>query len=334
MLNNALEFLVGESGNIHARVALKGDNVLDDLLRGKPPVPQIKLTAPIPTFRPSIGGKLTLLADLKMTLIGELEGTQANLGYYGTTAFDMGGKVIAMNLDTGVTLRAGAPEFAVTASTLKGEPLKNAFGVSWLTLEEYRITFGQEADALKMGFGGKTTIGEKQFDVFARGASSVKTLGVPIPEKIQLSVNDGPDKVGSLSLRDITSIFIEMLSATGKRVALPKAFPDLAITGVETGKGPSISLVLKAAGDAGLDISGALRVLDTEVGVIERAFVQADSGIEIKARTAKIGVGPIKFPTADLDVSLKIDGLSLTEPRAIISAKALSLFDSDTLVSG
>lgn len=332
VLNNAFEFLGGNSGKagrIQASVALKGDNVLGDLLSGKTPVPHIKLTAPLPMFRPSIGGKLTLPVDIKMSLVGELQGKQANLGYLGTTAFVIGGQVVDMNLDTGITLRAGAPEFAVTASTFKGKALKKAFGVNWLTIEDYRITFAQEADALKIGFGGNTTVGEKQFDVFAQGATSVKTLGVPIPEKIQLSINDGPDKVGALTLRDITSIFVEMLNATGQNIKLPKAFPDLAITGVKKGTGPAISLVLNAAGNAGIDISGGLRILGTEVGVIERAFVQADTGIEIKARTAKLGVGPIIFPTADVDVSLQLDGLNLTEPRAIIKAKALSLFGSD-----
>jgi hypothetical protein len=329
VLNKAVEFLGGESGTVQARVALKGDDVLGDLLKGKPPVPHIKLTAPMPAFRPSIGGKLTLPADMNMTLVGELEGKQANLTYVGITTFDISGKPVNMNLDTGITLRAGAPEFAVTASTLKGEPVTGAFGVNWLTIEDYRMTFGQEADALKMGFGGKTTFGEKQFDVFALGAVSAKTLGVPIPETIQLSINDGPDKVGALSLRDIASIFVAMLKANGQNVTLPDAFPDLAITGTEKGKGPSLNLVLKTAGNAGIDISGALRLLDTEIATVERAFVQVDTGIEIKARTADLAVGPIKFPTADVDVSLKADGLNLTEPRAIIRAKALSLFGSD-----
>jgi len=329
VLNNAIEFLGGESGQVQARVALKGDNVLNDLLSGKPPVLSIKLIAPLAPFRPSIGGKLTLPAKMTMSLVGELEGKQANLGYVGTTALEVGDQVVDMNLDAGITLRAGAPEFTVTASTLKGKSVNKAFGINWLTIEDYRITFAQEADSLKLGFGGKTNLGQKQFDVFALGAASVKTLGIPVPEKIQLSVNDGPDNVGSLSLRDITSILVEMLNATGQTVTLPDAFPDLAIVGTEKGKGPSISLVLKAAGNAGLDISGGLRILGSEIGVIERAFVQADTGIEIKARTANLGVGPIKFPTADVDVSLKSDGLNFVEPRAIIKAKALSVFGSD-----
>lgn len=330
VLRDAIQFLGGKSAKIQTRAALKGNDVLSSLLSGQPPVPQIELRAALPTFRPSIGGKVTLPADMQLTLTGVLEGRQATLGYIGTTQFKVGEQMVDMNLETGITLRAGAPEFTVTASTFKGEPWHRAFGVNWLTIEDYRITFGQEADSLKMGFGGKTSIGEKQFDVFALAATSAKTIGIPIPEKIQLGVNDGPDKVGSISLRDIASIFVEMLKATGQPVTLPDEFPDIAITGTETGKGPSISVALKTAGDAGVDISGALRVLGSELATVDRAFIQADSGVEIKARTTDLGVGPLRFPTADVDISLTADGINLSDPRVLIKTSGLSLFGSQT----
>ncbi|MBT6443326.1 MAG: hypothetical protein HOK61_12935, partial [Alphaproteobacteria bacterium] len=277
------------------------------------------MRADMPTFRPSIGGKITLPADLTMSLLAtiSLQGRKAadsptkrsivkgvTMGMEGETKFRIGKQDVNIVLETAITQSTGAPEFSVTASTFKGIPWKKAFGIPWLTIEDYRMTIGQEADTVKLGIGGKTSLGSKRFDVFTSVATQAKTLGIPIPEQINLALDEGPNKIASLGMKDIASIFVEMGKAVGKNksLKLPKEFPDIAIAGTKKGSGPFIAITLKAGGAAGIDMGGALRVLGTNLATIDKAFIQADEGIEIRAKTAKLGVGPIKFPYGDVEI--------------------------------
>lgn len=57
-LNDAIKFLGGKSAKVFTNISVIG-NVLDNLLDGKPPAPEIVMRADLPTFRPSIGGKIT-----------------------------------------------------------------------------------------------------------------------------------------------------------------------------------------------------------------------------------------------------------------------------------
>ncbi|MEX2451185.1 MAG: hypothetical protein WD407_10050 [Rhodospirillales bacterium] len=344
-LNDAIKFLGGKSAKIFTTVSIIG-NVLDNLLAGQPPVPQIVMRAALPTFRPSIGGKITLPANVQFALLAtltpsEIKAAQSptkeviskgvELGLEGETVFRVGKQDVNMVLETGIKQTTGAPEISVTASVFKGLPWKRAFGIKWLTIEDYRMTFGQEADSVKVGFGGKTSIGSKRLDAFALAAVSAKTIGIPIPERINLAIDDGPDKVGSIGIRDIASIYLEMIkAASGKKLKMPKEFPDVSIAGTEKGKGPSIALTLKASGETGIDMSGALRILGSNLATVDRAFVQADEGIEIRAKTAKLGVGPFKFPTADVEVMLRASAADreIPQPRILIKATGMSLFGS------
>jgi peptidoglycan hydrolase CwlO-like protein len=332
ILDDAIKFLGGKSTNVYTQISLKG-NVLDNLLEGSPPSPELDMRAALPTFRPSIGGKITLPANVQFSLFGVLKPKEVQLGYAGTTDFKIGKQVVNLELETAITQQRGElPEFTMTATTFKGEPWKKAFGVKWLSIEDYKMEFGQQGDAVKVGIGGKTSIGSKQFDVYALGAVSAKTVGFPIPERIELAVNDGPDKIGSIGIKDIASIYLEMAKAVSgqKSLKLPKQFPDISIAGTKKGEGPSIALALEASGDAGIDMSGALRVLGTNIATIDRAFIQADQGIEIRAKTAKLGVGPFKFPTADIELVLRADkeGREIPEPRLLLKTRGIELFGS------
>ena len=345
-LNDAIKFLGGNSAKIFTTVSVIG-NVLENLLSGSPPAPELVMKAALPTFRPSIGGKITLPANVQFSLLATLSavGKDAResptkrvipkgvtMGIEGVTDFKIGKQLVNLALETAIKQSTGAPEISLTATTFKGVPWKSAFGLKFLTIEDYLMTFGQEADTVKLGFGGKTSIGQKTFDAFASAAVQAKTLGIPVPEQINLAIDDGPNKVGSLGMKDMASIFVEMAKATSgnRNLKLPKEFPDIAIAGTEKGKGPSIALTLKASGESGMDISGALRVLGTNLATVDRAFIQADEGIEIRAKTANLGVGPIKFPTGDVEVVMRASpgDREVPLPRMIIKTKGLSLFGS------
>ena len=331
-LADAIKFLGGQSSKVFTRASF-GGNVIDALLSGTPPEATITLGAALPTFRPSIGGKITMPADVQFSLFATLKPREkeATLGYAGTTLFRIGRQDVNMVLDTQIKQTTGAPEISLTATIFQGIPWQRAFGIPWLTIEDYRMTFGQEADTVKVGIGGKTSIGSKQFDVFTLAAVAAKTVGIPIPERIELAINDGPDKIGQIGLKDMASIYLAMINAAGKKnLRIPKEFPDVAIAGTKVGEGPRIAMALKASGEAGIDMSGALRILDTNIATVERAFIQADQGIEIKAKTANLGVGPIKFPTADVNVVARADaeGREIPPPQVVIKTTGLSLFGS------
>jgi len=345
-LNDAIKFLGGKSSKVYTTVSIIG-NVLDNMLEGKPPAPELVMRADLPKFRPSIGGKITLPADIQFSLLAtlSLQGRKAKdsptkrpiikgvtMGFEGETKFRIGKQDVNMVLETAIRQGTGAPEIAVTASTFKGIPWKKAFGIPWMTIEDYRMTFGQEADTVKLGFGGKTTLAGKTFDVFALGAVAAKTLGIPIPEEVSLALDEGPNKIASLGIRDIASIFVEMGKAVGKNksLKLPKEFPDIAIAGTKKGEGPYIAVKLKASGSAGIDMGGALRVLGTNLATVDRAFIQADEGIEIRAKTAKLGVGPIKFPQGDVELVARASASDreFPLPKLIIKTRGLELFGS------
>ena len=159
-----------------------------------------------------------------------------------------------------------------------------------------------------------------------------KTLGIPIPEEIKLALDEGPDKIASLSVKDITSIFVEMAKGVSgkKNLKLPKEFPDVAIAGTKKGEGPNIAIKFKASGSAGIDMGGALRVMGTNLAQVDRAFIQADEGIEIRAKTAKLGVGPIQFPQGDVEFVLRVSpgDREVPLPRLLIKTRGLQLFGS------
>ncbi|NKB21505.1 MAG: hypothetical protein GKS01_13510 [Alphaproteobacteria bacterium] len=345
-LNDAIKFLGGKSSKVYTTVSIIG-NVLDNLLEGKPPAPEIVMRADLPKFRPSIGNKIKLPADMQFSLLAtlSLQGRKAKdsptkrpivkgvtMGFEGETDFKIGKQKVNMVLETAITQGTGAPEVSVTASTFKGIPWKKAFGIPWMTIEDYRMTFGGQGGTVDLGFGGKTTIGGKTFDVFASGQVGAETAGFPIPQEVRLALDEGPNKIASLGIKDIASIFVEMGKAIGKNkgLKLPKDFPDIAIAGTKKGEGPYIAIKLEASGSAGIDMGGALRVLGTNLATVDRAFIQADEGIEIRAKTAKLGVGPIKFPQGDVELVARASAgdREFPLPKLIIKTRGLELFGS------
>ena len=336
-LNDAIKFLGGKSSKVQLTAALS-TSILDAMLGGSLPKPELSMTATLPTFRPKIGGLIQLPANVQFAFNSSLSTEGASVGFAGTTDFKIGGQTVPMTLSETITLdTSGAPEIGVSMSIFEGEPWEKAFGLKFLTIEDYAMEMTADVSGtLSVGTSGKTSIGGKTFDIATSAQFGTTTAGLPLPEAISLEIDDGPNKVGSLGLKDMLSIYRDLLKVTsGGNIKIPlDAVPDVSIAGTEKGKGPKISLNLEAGGDFGFDISGALRILGTNIATVETAFMSADEGIEIKAKTKKLGVGPLSLPNASVHVRARVDRENGTfpPPKVELSAEALSLFGSKATV--
>ncbi len=68
------------------------------------------------------------------------------------------------------------------------------------------------------------------------------------------------------------------------------------------------------------------------MATVEKAFLSANEGIEIRANTKKLGVGPISLPTGSLEVVARVDREAGTvpPPKVSIHTEGLSLFGSSS----
>tara|TARA_R110002110_G_scaffold7200_3_gene36508 strand:+ start:1369 stop:5520 length:4152 start_codon:yes stop_codon:yes gene_type:complete len=329
---DAMKFLGGKSTALQVKGAMS-PNVLDSLLEGKPPQPQLNLEATMPTFRPKIGNVIQLPANVQFTYKASLTKDSVEVGFAGTTDFRIGKQKLNMVLGNTLKAEAGeAPSMAVDLTLQKGVPWKQAFGVKWLTIQDYAMAFVVDATGkLSIGLDGTTSFGSKAVGLGGSIQVQPATAGIPLPESVRFEINDGPNKIGALALRDLIVVFNEMNKAAKGKAQVPlNSIPDVAIAGVQKGSGPKIELRLAASGDAGIDMEGALRILGTDIARVEKAFVKADEGIEIRGNTAKLQAGPVKFPNAKVEVVARVDREAGTvpTPRVLISQEGLSLFGS------
>lgn len=331
-LADAMKFL-GEKSTV---IQVKGDlspNILDSLLEGKPPQPSLDLQAAMPTFRPKIGGLIQLPANVQFTYKATLKPGEVAVGFDGTTEFKIGEQKLNMVLGNTLTAEAGKPPSVEVALTFqKDVPWEEAFGLKWLTIENYEMAFAVDPTGkLSIGLDGDTTFGSKTVGLGGSIQVQPASAGIPLPESVRFEINDGPNVVGALALRDLVVVFNEMNKAAKTKVKVPlNAIPDVAIAGTAKGSGPKIELRLEASGDAGIDMEGALRILGTDVATVEKAFVKADEGIEIIGNTAKLAAGPIKFPNAKVEAVVRVDrdNGTVPTPRVLFSSEGLSLFGS------
>jgi hypothetical protein len=332
-LNDAIKFLGGKSSKVQLTASLSG-GILDAMLGGSLPTPELSMTASLPTFRPKIGGLIQLPANVQFSFNTTLSTEGASVGFTGNTDFKIGKQTVPMSLTESITLdKSGAPEIGIEMAIFEGEPWKKAFGLPFLTIEDYAMEMTADASGtMSLGTSGKTSIGGKRFSVATSAQIGTTTAGLPLPEEISLEIDDGPNKVGSLSLKDMLSIYRDLLKvSSGGNIKLPlDAVPDVAIVGTEKGKGPKIAINLEAGAKAGFDIAGALRLLGANVATVETAFMSPEEGLEINAFTKKIGFGPISLPTGKLEVVARLDreNGTIPPPRVKIRTEGLSLFGS------
>lgn len=316
LLNDAVKFLGGKSTVIQVQTTMDG-KVMEVILGNKLAEPKLTVTGLLPSFRPKIGGLIKMPANVQFALVGSLSKSGATVGYEGVTDFKIGKQKVNVVLASMITQPpVGVPALKVTATTFKGVPWKSAFGLKWMTIEDYTMEFkAKSSGTLGVGFGGKTTIGEKKVDMFASAQIGSESAGFPIPERIRLEINDGPNKIGVLSLRDMASVYNEMLKAMMIPAQLPaKLIPDVSIAGLRKGEGPKIDLIIAANSNAGFDMSGALIVLGKDIATIEKASLKSTEGLEIKASTKQLKAGPLSFPKMAVQVDFRYDPKTKSVP--------------------
>ncbi len=336
IIKASLDFLGAKSTVLQMKGVLSV-TILDSMVEAlsAPKTPTIKLAAVVPKFRPRLGGLVELPADIQFSYVAELEkGGKPVLGMEGETEFSIGSQKMNIVLSNSINLGKGAPDFVVAATLFKGLPYKKAFGLSWLTIENYKMVFKLNASGtLVVQFEGDTSIGDKAVTLGGGLSIGTKTAGLPIPQSLLIAIDDGPDKVASLALKDILSIYNAMAKATGNPATVPlDKVPDVAIAGTGKGKefGPRIELVMEGGGDDGFDIQGKLRILGSDVAVVDKAYVKTGDGVEIRARVNKFRAGPITFPNGEAEIVVKLEQVSNTKskPRVLIRSQGLSVFGS------
>jgi len=336
VIKASLDFLGAKSSVLQMKGVLSV-TILDSMVEAlsAPKTPTLKLVAVVPEFRPKLGGLVELPADIQFNYVAELEkGGKPVLGMEGETKFSIGSQDMNIVLSNSINLGKGAPDFVVSATLFDGLPYEKAFGISWLTIANYKMVFKLNASGtLVVQFEGDTSIGEKAVTLGGGLSIGTKTAGLPIPTKLLISIDDGPDKVGSLGLKDILGIYNAMAKATGNPATVPlDQVPDISIAGTGKGKenGPKIELLMEGGGDDGFDIRGKLRIFGADVAVIDKAYVNAGEGIDIRARVNKFKAGPITLPHGDAEIVIKLEQITNTEsqPHVLIRAKGLSLFGS------
>jgi hypothetical protein len=239
-IKDALSFIGAQSTTI-SLIGSLSPNLLDALLEGKTPTPSVSLTGNLPAFKPQLGGKIKIPTNVTFSFNASLQAGEASVGYSGGFTLPVAGDDLQMSLNTNMTFDVKNPEPEVEVSMIMadGTPWKKAFGIKWLTIEDYTMSFNVKPSELGVGFSGFTSFGSKRFGVGGDAAWGSKTAGFPIPSGLSLSVDDGPDKIGSIALKDIITVANEIIgAATGKKPLKPDLAPDVRLQGAKKGEGP------------------------------------------------------------------------------------------------
>ncbi|HEY4134876.1 MAG TPA: DM9 repeat-containing protein [Alphaproteobacteria bacterium] len=339
-LKSAIEFIGGKSSTVLLRGAM-AFNILDSLSKKEKPVPSIQMAAALPTIRPTIGGKITLPVDFTIGLQSELSPTSVKLGYVADADFPFAyPNVATKRIDTArtkmgleVSLETSVdnplPKFAVNATLFKDAPFNKAFGIPFLSMENYIMNFEQQGDAIAVGLGASGRFYDKKIETFASAQVRATSAGLPIPQKIKFMVTpDNPTQIATLSLAELGKAFSDMTSViTGQNMPVPPIPDDFVkISGMRAGEGPFIDTTLDPSLDFGFEAAGSLVVFGKQIAEIDKAVIKPTHGIEIKAKSSGQTLGPITMPNAEVDVNLTVDNLS--DPRVRIRGATQEILGS------
>ena len=103
VIDTSIKFMGGKSSTVQLKAEMDMA-VIDSMIKvlGAPPSPNLKLSAALPTFRPSIGGhkggRITLPADIQFTFRVNFFKGGIWLGYDGVTKFKIGKQLIDVTL--------------------------------------------------------------------------------------------------------------------------------------------------------------------------------------------------------------------------------------------
>ena len=211
-------------------------------------IPELSMAINLPGFNPKFFGALDLNREFYFTF-GAMLAFDPFKGTYATTvsmasAVDMpiGNDVLATTLALASTYAVSPASVSTTTSIgmslADADGWEDAFGWGFLTINDFKIELAQKTASVppssvtSVKMGGSVLLGSKEVT-----ASSAAALGpVIVPTMVSLAVNDGPDEIGSIALSDLMSLFEAMT-----KQKMP-AFPDMAVTGIAVGEGPSIRL--------------------------------------------------------------------------------------------
>lgn len=327
---DALNFIGAQSTTFTLTGSLS-PNLLDAMLSGSKPEPSLHLTGNLPAFKPKLGNALQIPTTVTFAFSAVLKPTEAEVGYKGGFTIPIGKQDLQMSLGTTLKAGTGEPEVEVVAIMADGQPWKSAFGVKWLTIADYTMTFGVKPSELNIGVAGKTSFGSKTFAVGGSAAWGGKSAGFPIPTSLSLAVDDGPDKVGSIALKDIIVVANEIAgAATGKKPLKPDLAPDMRLAGSKVGEGPFVEITIEDPAAAGVNMGGKLIVLGKTLADVDHAFINLEQGIDIKAKSANLNIGSIlKMPSAEVEIVLRLPDREtgeVAEPKVRIKGRTQQIF--------
>lgn len=338
-MRKAIQFLGGQS----SRVVITGAVGKGGVAGG---AAEVYVTAQLPKWQaPKIGGILTL-PSVQFELSAGVSPTSAGVFFSGKTdnlpiLAGVNGKTgmpktiqVPARLVGSVKADAGAlPTVSFDAYVHDGKPWKNAYDLPWLTIENqhFGIT-AKPSGALEIRSSGSTVFGEKRVQTVAGFQTQATTLGIPLPSEIGLKIDDGPTKVGSIALKDFVLVLRDIAKAARAPWKLDvNQIPHVAIVGAGPGKGPSINLQLDLSGSSiglgSIDVSGGLRLLNADLGTLERGMLDPQKGIILKTHGKTLPLGPITLPEITTDIHLTTTS---TDPRILIKSEGLSLLGSNS----
>lgn len=284
-------------------------------------IPELSMAINLPGFNPKFFGALDLNREFYFTF-GAMLAFDPFKGTYATTvsmasAVDMpiGNDVLATTLALASTYAVSPASVSTTTSIgmslADADGWEDAFGWGFLTINDFKIELAQKTASVppssvtSVKMGGSVLLGSKEVT-----ASSAAALGpVIVPTMVSLAVNDGPDEIGSIALSDLMSLFEAMT-----KQKMP-AFPDMAVTGIAVGEGPSIRLA-----PALLEVQGKMTIFGQNVLTIERGDFDPATGVDLYGYSDTLDLGPLPFPSGEFKVLLKISPSGIVGPDIVLTA--------------
>lgn len=338
-MRKAIAFL----GGVSSRVVITGS-----VGKGGPAggAAEAYITAQLPKWQaPKIGGILEL-PSVQFEFSAGVSATSSGVFFAGKSdnlpivaGFDAKSgtpKIIKVpaRLVASVTADAGElPTLSFDAYVHDGKKWENAYGLPWLTIENqhFGIT-AKPSGALEIRSSGSTIFGEKRVQTVAAFQTQATTAGIPLPSEIGLAIDDGPTKVGSITLKDFVIALRDITKAAKGQWTLDvNQVPHVAIVGAGPGKGPSINLTLDLSGATiglgTINVSGGLQVLDADLGTLEQGMLDPKKGIILKTHGQTLPLGPVTLPAVTTDIHLTSTS---TDPRILIKSEGMSFLGSNS----
>lgn len=216
-LKSAMKFLGAQSTNVRIDGSVS-PNIIKALVDKKTPKPDITLTGLLPTFRPQIGNFIKVGADTQLGVTVSINPKKASLSFEGDTTFKIDKQMIDVTLSMGIVIpvKGGKPKFPIEITIFENEPWNQAFGIPWMTVENYALSFEPGSDgSVEVTMSGDTSFGSKHVLMTVGFVTGAETVGLPLPSELAFEVNDGKNKVGTIGLTDMVSVFNLMNGTSG-----------------------------------------------------------------------------------------------------------------------